>query len=117
MSPNAPARRSPAGSGRAETTVMFFEGPEKKVEIALAPGQPSLRARGLDYWKDIVARSRAQILSSVSNDQMDAHLLSESSLFVTDTWLTMITCGRTDLVAAVEKLCADIGTSNFQYLI
>lgn len=96
---------------------MFFEGPEKKVEIALAPGQPSLRARGLDYWKEIVAKSRAQILSSVSNEHLDAHLLSESSLFVADQWLTMITCGRTDLVAAVLQLCADLGPAQFQYLI
>ena len=34
---------------------MFFEGPEKKVEIALKPGQPSLRARGRAYWDMIVA--------------------------------------------------------------
>jgi len=96
---------------------VFFEGPEKKVEIALLPGQPSLRARGLDYWKDVVAQARAQILSSVSNESLDAHLLSESSLFVADTWLTMITCGRTDLVAAVLRLCADLGRDKFQYLI
>src|SRR5579871_3003095 len=96
---------------------MFFEGPEKKVEICLAPGKPSLRARGLDYWKGIVAKSRAQILSSLSNESLDAHLLSESSLFVADQWLTMITCGRTDLVAAVLQLCADMGTDDFQYLI
>lgn len=96
---------------------MFFEGPEKKVELALAPGQPSLRARGLEYWKGIVAKSRAQILSTVSNESLDAHLLSESSLFVADQWLTMITCGRTDLVAAVLQLCADLGRDNFQYLI
>jgi S-adenosylmethionine decarboxylase len=96
---------------------MFFEGPEKKVELALLPGQPSLRARGLDYWKGIVAKSRAQILSSISNESLDAHLLSESSLFVADGWLTMITCGRTDLIAAVLELCKDLGRDNFQYLI
>ena len=96
---------------------MFFEGPEKKLELALLPGQPSLRARGLDYWKAVTAKARAQILSTVSNESMDAHLLSESSLFVTDTWLTMITCGRTDLVSAVLQLCEDLGHENFQYLV
>lgn len=96
---------------------MFFEGPEKKVELALAPGQPSLRARGKAYWAAVVERARAQILSEVSNEQMDAYLLSESSLFVTDSWLTMITCGRTDLVAAIEMMCADLGRENFQYLV
>lgn len=96
---------------------MFFEGPEKKLELALVPGQPSLRARGTDYWKAIVAKARAQILSTVSSESMDAHLLSESSLFVADTWLTMITCGRTDLVEAVLQLCDDLGHENFSYLV
>ncbi|MDE2491283.1 MAG: adenosylmethionine decarboxylase [Elusimicrobia bacterium] len=96
---------------------MFFEGPEKKVEMALLPGRPSLRARGRAYWEGIVAKSRAQILSSLSNDSLDAYLLSESSLFVTDTWLTMITCGRTDLVSAVLRLRDDLGLDDLQYLI
>lgn len=96
---------------------MFFEGPEKKLELALSPGRPSLRARGLEYWKKIVAESRARILSSVSNESLDAYLLSESSLFVADSWLTMITCGRTDLVAAVLRLCSDLGLANLQYLV
>lgn len=96
---------------------MFFEGPEKKVELALAPGSPSLRARGRKYWEEVVAASRAQILSELSSDSLDAYLLSESSLFVADNWLTMITCGRTDLVAAVLKMCADLGRDSFQYLV
>lgn len=96
---------------------MFFEGPEKKVELALAPGLASLRAKGHDYWKDIVTKACAQVLSTISNESIDAYLLSESSLFVTDTWLTMITCGRTDLVAAVLQLCEDFGVDAFQYLV
>lgn len=97
---------------------MFFEGPEKKVELALAPGRPSLRARGRAYWDGVVERSRARILSAVSNESLDAYLLSESSLFVSDGWLTMITCGRTDLVAAVLKIWEDLGgTDALQYLI
>ncbi|MBI5882662.1 MAG: adenosylmethionine decarboxylase, partial [Elusimicrobia bacterium] len=96
---------------------MFFEGPEKKVEIALGPGSPSLRARGRKYWEGIVDKAHAKILSGMSGDRMDAYLLSESSLFVTDSWLTMITCGSTDLVAAILQLCADLGRENFLYLI
>jgi|CXWL01.1.fsa_nt_gi S-adenosylmethionine decarboxylase len=96
---------------------MFFEGPEKKVELSLMSGRASLRAKGHDYWKGIVAKANAQVLSTISNESMDAYLLSESSLFVTDTWLTMITCGRTDLVAAVLQLCDDFGIDAFQYLV
>ncbi|MBI4678198.1 MAG: adenosylmethionine decarboxylase [Elusimicrobia bacterium] len=96
---------------------MFFEGPEKKVEIALAPGCPSLRARGRPYWEKVVGKARAKILSRMSNERMDAYLLSESSLFVTDGWLTMITCGRTDLVTAILRMCDGLGVENLQYLI
>ncbi|MEK7388818.1 MAG: adenosylmethionine decarboxylase [Elusimicrobiota bacterium] len=96
---------------------MFFEGPEKKVELALRPSSPSLRRKGRAYWESIVAKAGAQVLSMVSNDSLDAYLLSESSLFVADSWLTMITCGRTDLVSAVFQLCADFGVESFQYLV
>ncbi len=96
---------------------MFFEGPEKKVEIALLPGKPSLRQRGRAYWDMIVEKSNAKILSAVSNESMDAYLLSESSLFVTDGWLTMITCGRTDLVSAVDQLVKDLGVDSLAYLV
>ncbi|MBI3288482.1 MAG: adenosylmethionine decarboxylase [Elusimicrobia bacterium] len=96
---------------------MFFEGPEKKVELALTPGRPSLRAKGHDYWKGVAAKANAQILSTISNESLDAYLLSESSLFVADNWLTMITCGRTDLVSALRQLCADFGIDAFQYLV
>jgi S-adenosylmethionine decarboxylase len=96
---------------------MFFEGPEKKVEIGLAKGGPSLRSLGPAYWEEVVTSARAQVLSRLSNRVLDAYLLSESSLFVTDRWLTMITCGRTDLVAAVLKMVADLGLGALGYLI
>ena len=96
---------------------MFFEGPEKKVELALVPGKRSLRSMGRDYWEGIASRADAKILSAVSNESLDAYLLSESSLFVADAWLTMITCGRTDLAAAILQLCRDLGTTDLQYLI
>ncbi len=86
----------------------FFEGPEKKVELAVVDGFPSLRERGHDYWSQVVRAARAQVISVRSNDVFDAYLLSESSLFVYDNFLTMITCGRTRLVDAVLKVLEDI---------
>jgi S-adenosylmethionine decarboxylase len=82
----------------------FFEGPEKKVEITLAAGTPSLRSLPPSAIGDIVSASRATILSKRSNAHFDAYLLAESSLFVFDSYLTMITCGRTRLVDGVEAL-------------
>ncbi len=81
-------------------TPTFFEGPEKKVELAVVDGHPSLRSFGHDYWRGVVRAARADVLSVISNEHLDAYLLSESSLFVYDGFVTMITCGQTVLVDA-----------------
>ncbi|MBI3549976.1 MAG: adenosylmethionine decarboxylase [Elusimicrobia bacterium] len=83
---------------------MFFEGPEKKVELVVRPDFPSLRSFGRPRWSAVVEKSQSQILSEIHNDYCDAYLLSESSLFVYDDWLVMITCGRTTLVQAVLEM-------------
>jgi S-adenosylmethionine decarboxylase len=82
----------------------FFEGAEKKVEIAIDTAQPSLRSAGDAYWERIVSVAGASVLSRIRNDCCDAFLLSESSLFVFDHKLIMITCGQTRLVDAVIAL-------------
>lgn len=86
---------------------MFFEGSEKKIEVIFNKSLPSLRQMPKERWHQLVKASNAQILSQVSNDSIDAYLLSESSLFVYDHYLVMITCGTTQLVSAVEDLMSD----------
>lgn len=81
---------------------MFFEGPEKKVEINIHSSLPSLRAKGDDYWSELLTYAHAKVLSKISNDFCDAYLLSESSLFVYDHRLILITCGKTTLANAVS---------------
>ncbi len=86
---------------------MFFEGSEKKIEVIFNKSLPSLRQMPKERWHQLVNASNAQILSQVSNASIDAYLLSESSLFVYDHYLVMITCGTTQLVSAVENLMSD----------
>lgn len=81
-----------------------FEGAEKRLEISLDPGD-SLRSHDLDFWLRFLKKIPAKVLSSVSNESCDAHLLSESSLFIFDHRLILITCGRTNLVPAAVELC------------
>ena len=95
---------------------MFFEGPEKKLELALKPGLPSLREKGQPYWDRIVQLSQAQILSCINNSACDAFLLSESSLFVHDDRIIMLTCGRTRLIDAAIHIINDIGVNNIAFL-
>jgi S-adenosylmethionine decarboxylase len=96
---------------------VLFEGPEKKLEVLAAVGSPSLRGLGNGFWEDVVARSQAEVLSRVTNADMDAYLLSESSLFVTDRWFVMITCGRTTLVSAAEAILDQLPLTRLDSLI
>lgn len=83
---------------------MLFEGTEKKFEIMTAPGGPDLRGLGHDLWRDVIRASRAEPLSHLASDQVDAWLLSESSLFVSAHQAVMITCGRTTLIEGLMHL-------------
>lgn len=88
---------------------MIFEGTEKKFELILTPESDSLRTHfSIEYWKKIVNLSKASILSSISNNQCDAYLLSESSLFIFDHKVIMITCGRTLLIDALLQILKDV---------
>ncbi len=78
----------------------FFEGAEKKFELTIDPALPSLRSLGQAWWEEVSSVAGARILSGISNAYCDAYLLSESSLFVFDHKVVMITCGRTRLPAA-----------------
>ena len=84
-------------------TPSFFEGPEKKLEMVVTPEHRSLRSLGDEVWRRVVEAAGAQVLSSLCNEECDAYLLSESSLFVYDDWFVMITCGQTTLIDAFEE--------------
>jgi S-adenosylmethionine decarboxylase len=94
-----------------------FEGPEKKLELVLRPGRPSLRDLGQDFWEEVVRAAGAQILSRRSNQAQDAYLLSESSLFVFADRLTLITCGQTRLVEAALRIVDRVGPDHVALLI
>jgi S-adenosylmethionine decarboxylase len=96
---------------------LFFEGPEKKLELVISKTSASLRQKGDAFWKGIVEASRAQVLSKLSNESCDAYLLSESSLFVYDDHLVMITCGRTTLVQAALEILKEIPLAEVESFI
>ncbi|KAI0256202.1 S-adenosylmethionine decarboxylase [Lactifluus subvellereus] len=85
-----------------------FEGPEKLLEIWFAPspadvpdasvtidGKHGLRKVKRSVWEDMLSMVKCQILSVVEGSEMDAYLLSESSLFVSPHRLILKTCGTT----------------------
>ena len=81
-----------------------FEGPEKKLEIMLFDPVPTLRTNADGKWNRITAASGAEIISRVSTPETDAYLLSESSLFVWNDRILIITCGNTRLIDAIDEI-------------
>jgi S-adenosylmethionine decarboxylase len=94
-----------------EVTGSCFEGPEKLLEIWFAPSSSSLGKdfrglRNISYnnWAELLAIVNCCILSTISNDEIDSYLLSESSLFVYSTKFIIKTCGTTTLLSCLPKL-------------
>ncbi len=89
-----------------------FEGPEKKLEIILYAPINDFRKPSSGSWERVVKASGAEIISKIENSWMDAYLLSESSLFVWEDRILMITCGQTQLVNTVPELLRIVDKSN-----
>jgi S-adenosylmethionine decarboxylase len=79
-----------------------FEGPEKLLEIWFnTASQASLRSIDPNVWQDMLRIVQCQVLSTIHNENADAYLLSESSMFVYSNRLILKTCGTTTLLHAV----------------
>jgi len=100
----------------------YFEGPEKTLEMCfrssknivtdIHPDKEGLRKLERHELDRICRRARCTILSSVSNQFLDAYVLSESSLFVYPYMMVLKTCGTTTLlrcVSTVIELAKKIG--------
>ena len=79
---------------------MLFEGSEKKLEVITHSRAKKLREYPDSFIKTLLKQSRTRSIKKFSNAYCDAYLLSESSLFVWDHRLILITCGTTTLASA-----------------
>jgi len=95
---------------------MRFEGPEKKLEIILKKSYPHLHEQYAPLWNKVVTACNAKIISHIKNDYMDAYLLSESSLFIRDNQIILITCGITKLLNALPVILEHIKVDDIAYL-
>ncbi len=93
-----------------------FEGPEKKLEIILSRPMPGLRSNADGRWDRIIEASRSEIISYASTPVMDAYLLSESSLFVWEDRILIITCGQTNLINAIPKILEVVNKEDAAFL-
>lgn len=93
----------------------IFEGPEKTLEVCFRrkDGQDeeefkgkrtALRTLSREDLDLVCEKARCTILSRVSNQYLDAYVLSESSLFVYNYMLVLKTCGTTTLLRCLALL-------------
>lgn len=90
-----------------------FEGPEKLLEVWFAPSadalpagaQPNgLKAVPAQTWVPMLDEVHCKVLSIVNSENVDAYLLSESSMFVFPHKLILKTCGTTTLLRGLQSL-------------
>lgn len=94
----------------------LFEGPEKKLEIILSSEGESLRQASNVFWEEVLRLCGASIVKKSSYKDFDSYVLSESSLFVYERRITLITCGQTQLYQVVPALLDYVGEKNISYL-
>lgn len=84
---------------------MAFEGREKRLELWFEQrGAPTMRSHSVAAWIDVAAAAGAVVLSHTEEATFDAYVLSESSLFVYDGCVVLITCGQTRPFQAVAGM-------------
>ncbi|KAL2424178.1 S-adenosylmethionine decarboxylase proenzyme [Exophiala dermatitidis] len=90
-----------------------FEGPEKLLEVWFSPSphalhgcsEPTgLKAVPADVWKSMLDLVNCKVLSIVESEDVDAYLLSESSMFVFPHKLILKTCGTTTLLCGLPRI-------------
>lgn len=69
-----------------------------------AAGPQGLKKVPSEIWKDMLDLVNCQVLSVVSSEDVDAYLLSESSMFVWPHKLILKTCGTTTLLSGLPRI-------------
>jgi S-adenosylmethionine decarboxylase len=86
------------------TSAIGFEGFEKRLEISFFV--PDTKSRGLrslskSQLDEMLKPAECTIVASLSNDDLDSYVLSESSLFVYSNKIIIKTCGTTKLLLSI----------------
>ncbi|XP_052865984.1 S-adenosylmethionine decarboxylase proenzyme isoform X2 [Anopheles cruzii] len=105
-----------SSNGGSREDIHFFEGVEKLLEIWFEPNPANkgadLRKIPRPMWDALLKTVRCEIISFTRNDQIDAYVLSESSMFVSKRRWILKTCGTTTPLQCFEpllRLASEIG--------
>lgn len=106
MAENEDLSNSSSCSSRED--IHFFEGVEKLLEIWFEPNSSNknadLRKIPRPMWDALLKTVRCEIISFTRNEQIDAYVLSESSMFVSKRRWILKTCGTTTPLQCLEPL-------------
>jgi len=92
----------------------MFEGSEKKLEIIFSPKHPSLFGFSDQFWNQIISACGASIISSAKFPCIHSYILSESSLFLWNHRLVLITCGQTSLSKSLIRILKNCSKENIE---
>lgn len=94
----------------------YFEGVEKLVEVWFSPPlqdeEADLRRITKEVWDELLKAVKCEIISFTKNEEVDAYVLSESSMFVSKRRWILKTCGTTTPLNCLQpmmKLAAEMG--------
>ena len=94
-------------NANVQDSQILFEGVEKRIELLFDTCIPFMSSLRSLYKEDIDAILDAAKCSSLvkkSLESFDAYILSESSLFVYDHKIILLTCGTTSLLLAIPMI-------------
>jgi len=86
---------------------LLFEGTEKRLEFSFSTSTTCSKGmRNISYqtWSCLLVKAKCSILHSITNEMVDAYLLSESSLFVYPFSVILKTCGTTIPLTIVSDI-------------
>ncbi|CAD6208148.1 GSCOCG00010404001-RA-CDS [Cotesia congregata] len=98
-----------SNAGINTENVQFFEGVEKLLEVWFTNSHKEdhkgdLRDIPRHRWESLLKIVRCEIISFCQNEDIEAYVLSESSLFVSKRRLILKTCGTTTPLQCMEAL-------------
>ncbi|XP_055539394.1 S-adenosylmethionine decarboxylase proenzyme isoform X2 [Wyeomyia smithii] len=108
MAENEDLSSSNSSSSSSREDMHFFEGVEKLLEIWFESNSSDknadLRKIPRSMWDALLKTVRCEIISFTRNEQIDAYVLSESSMFVSKRRWILKTCGTTTPLQCLEPL-------------
>lgn len=81
---------------------MWFSASASSLPLASSP--EGLKAVPAEVWKDMLDLVNCKVLSVVESENVDAYLLSESSMFVFPHKIILKTCGTTTLLSGLPRI-------------